>query len=158
MFDQTKVGYSFPPFTIELERSKIHELALAIGDENPIYHSREAAYAAGYSDIPLFPTAPTILSFWGNTRFLEQLTGVGINATRILHGEETYDYLAAITPGDTLTGVSTIVDGKVRRLKDGGSMEIITLQTRYTNQDNQPVLNATTMFVVREEAGQEGNS
>ncbi len=150
MFDQTKVGYSFPAFTVELERCKIHELALAIGDENPIYHNRAAAEAAGYTDVPLFPTAPTILTFWGNTHFLEQLTSVGINVARILHGEETYDYLAPISPGDTLTGVSTISEGKVRRLKDGGSMEIITLQTRYTNQHEQPVLNATTMFVVRE--------
>lgn len=150
MFDQTRVGSSFPPFTIELERGKIHELALAIGDENPMYHSRAAAQEAGYTDVPLFPTASTILAFWGNTRFLEQLTGVGIDTARILHGEETYDYLAPISPGDILTGVTTISDGKVRQLKEGGSMAIITLQTRYINQHDQPVLNATTMFVVRE--------
>jgi acyl dehydratase len=67
---------------------------------------------------------------------------------RILHGEESYEYLATIYPGDTLVGVTTITDGKTRRSQNG-SMDIITLQTRYTNQDNQPVLNATTMFVVR---------
>ena len=48
MFDQTKIGHSFPPFTIEVERCKIRELALAIGDDNPIYHRYEAAQAAGY--------------------------------------------------------------------------------------------------------------
>lgn len=149
MFDQTKIGHSFPPFTIEVERCKIRELALAIGDDNPIYHRREAAQAAGYQDVPLSPTAPTIFSFWGNPQFLEQLTSVGINVMRILHGEESYEYLAVIYPGDMLSGVTTITDGKTRRSKDG-SMDIITLQTRYTNQDNQSVLNATTMFVVRE--------
>jgi len=127
MFDQSKIGHSFSPFTIEVERCKIHELTLAIGDDNPVYHSREAAQAAGYQDVPLSPTAPTIFSFWGNPHFREQLASVGINVMRVLHGE----------------------DGKTRRSKDG-SMDIITLQTRYTNQDNQPVLNATTMFVVRE--------
>jgi len=149
MFDQTKIGHSFPPFTIEVERCKIRELALAIGDDNPIYHSREAAQTADYQDIPLSPTAPTIFSFWGNPQFLEQLASVGINVVRILHGEESYEYLAAIYPGDVLSGVTTITDGKTRRSKDG-SMDIITLQTRYTNQDSQSVLNATTMFVVRE--------
>jgi acyl dehydratase len=149
MFDQTKVGYSFPPFTIELERCKIRELALAIGDDNPIYHSREAAQEAGYSDVPLSPTAPTILSFWGNTHFLEQLAGIGITVARILHGEEAYDFLAPVYPGDILTGISTITDGKVRRTREG-TMEIITLQTRYTNQHEQSVLLATTTFVVRE--------
>src|SRR5581483_4435334 len=73
MFDTSKIGQSFPPFTIEVERCKIHELALAIGDDNPIYHSREAAQAAGYKDVPLSPTAPTMFSFWGNTRLGSQL-------------------------------------------------------------------------------------
>ena len=149
MFDQSKIGSSFSPFTIEVERCKIHELNLAIGDENPIYHSREAARAADYHDVPLSPTAPTIFSFWGNPQFREQLTNVGINVMGILHGEESYEYLASIYPGDTLIGVTTITDGKTRRSKNG-SMDIITLQTHYTNQDNQLVLNATTMFVVRE--------
>lgn len=149
MFDQANIGQSFPPFTLEVERCKIRELALAIGDDNPIYHHREAAQAADYQDIPLSPTAPTLFSFWGNPHFLEQLASVGINVMRILHGEESYEYLAAIYPGDRLSGVTTITDGKTRRMKDS-SMDIITLQTRYTNQDHQSVLNATTMFVVRE--------
>ncbi len=149
MFDQRKIGSSFPPFKIEVERCKIHELTLALGDGNPIYHNREAAQAAGYDDVPLSPTSPTIFSFWGNPHFLEQLASIGINVMRILHGEESYEYLATVYPGDTLVGVTTITDGKTRRSQNG-SMDIITLQTRYTNQDNQLVLNATTMFVVRE--------
>ncbi len=43
MFDASKIGQSFPPFTIEVERGKVRELALAIGDENPVYQSREQA-------------------------------------------------------------------------------------------------------------------
>ncbi|BCL82350.1 MaoC family dehydratase N-terminal domain-containing protein [Ktedonobacteria bacterium brp13] len=152
MFDKEKVGYSFPPFRITFERGKIRELATAIGDDNPIYHDLAAAMAAGYEDIPLPPTAPTIFTFWGNTQLWEQLTSVGINVMRILHGEEEYEYLAPIQPGDTLTGVTTIVDGKSRRGKDGSSMDILTTETRYTNQDKVPVLNARTVFVVREPA------
>ncbi len=65
MFDASKIGQSFPPFTIEVERGKVRELALAIGDENPVYQSREAAQAAGYADVPLSPTSPTVFQFWG---------------------------------------------------------------------------------------------
>lgn len=150
MFDKNKLGQSFPPFTIEVERNKIHELVLAIGDTNPIYHSREAAQAAGYQDVPLFPTAPTIFNFWGNTQFGEQLAEAGINVMRILHSEEEYEYLAPIYPGDVLTGISTIIDGKSRRSKDGSTMDILTTETRYTNQQSQHVLTARTTVVVRE--------
>lgn len=149
MFDKEKVGYSFPAFKITIERSKIHELALAIGDANPIYHDLEAARAAGYEDLPLPPTAPTIFTFWGNTQLWEQLTSVGINVARVLHGEEEYEYVAPIAANDTLTGITTIVDGKTRRTREG-SMDILTTETRYTNQHQQHVLSAKTMFIVRE--------
>ena len=150
MFDKSKIGYSFPPFTIEVERGKIRELALAIGDDNPIYQSREAAQAAGYRDVPLFPTAPTMLTIWGNAKMVSQIVSLGINVMRILHGEEEYEYLAPINPGDTLTGVMTVVDGKTRQGKDGSSMDILTTEIRYTNQHGQPVLNACEMILVRE--------
>ncbi len=34
MFDTSKIGYTFPPVTIDIKRAKIRELALAIGDDN----------------------------------------------------------------------------------------------------------------------------
>ncbi len=150
MFDKSKIGYSFPPFTIEVERGKIRELALAIGDDNPIYQSREAAQAAGYPDVPLFPTAPTLFTFWGNAKMVSQIVSLGINVMRVLHGEEEYEYLAPINAGDILTGVMTVVDGKTRQGKNGSSMDILTTEIRYTNQHGQPVLNAREMILVRE--------
>lgn len=149
MFDTSKIGQSFPPFTLEVARCKIHELALAIGDTNPIYHSKEAAQEAGYSDVPLFPTSPTTFGLWGNSAMLSNLVSLGINVMRILHGEEEYEYLAPISPGDVLTGVVTVTDGKVRQGRDGSSMEIVTLETLYTNEQGEQVLKARETVVVR---------
>ncbi len=148
MFDTSKVGQSFPPFTIEVERGKLHELALAVGDLNPIYHERAAAQAAGYADIPLYPTAPTMFWFWGNKELVEQLTSLGIDIARVLHTSEEYEYLAPIYAGDSITGVMTVAEGKVRR-SQAGSMEIVTLAIDYTNQYGQLVLKARETLVVR---------
>ncbi len=150
MFDTSKVGHSFPPFTIEVARSKIHELALAIGDTNPIYHSRDAAQKAGYPDIPLFPTSPTTFAFWGNTEMAGHLMDLGLNVMRILHGEEEYEYLAPVYPGDVLTGVVTVAEGKSRQGRNGSSMDIVTLETVYSNQEGLAVLKARQTVVVRE--------
>jgi acyl dehydratase len=150
MFDTSKIGQSFAPFTIEVERGKIRELALAVGDRNPIYQSKEAAQAAGYPDVPLFPTAPTMFGFWGNANMGRELINLGVNVMRILHGEEEYEYLAPIYPGDVLTGTTTLVEGKSRTSSSGSSMDILTLETRFTNQRQQPVLNAREVIVVRE--------
>jgi acyl dehydratase len=150
MFDTGKIGQSFPPFTIEVARCKVHELTLAIGDTNPVYHSREAAQEAGYADVPLFPTSPTTFTFWGNTALGKNLVEMGLNVMRILHGEEEYEYLAPVYPGDVLTGVVTVVEGKTRRGRDGSSMDIVTLQVVYTSQEGQEVLKARQTVVVRE--------
>lgn len=149
MFDKSKIGQSFPPFTIEVERGKIRELALAIGDDNPVYQGREAAQAAGYPDVPLYPTSPTTFVFWGNTKTAGQIASLGINLLKILHGEEEYEYLAPIYPGDTLTGVMTVVDGKTRQ-GQSGSMDILTLEINYTNQHGQHVLKAREVLIARE--------
>src|SRR5258707_10441062 len=45
MFDTSKIGYSFPPFTVAIEHTKMRELALALGEGNPVYQSRQAAQA-----------------------------------------------------------------------------------------------------------------
>lgn len=149
MFDTSKVGQSFTPFTIEVERGKIRELALAIGDDNPIYQSKEAAQAAGYPDVPLYPTSPTTFSFWGNTQMVSQLSSLGINLMRILHGEEEYEYFAPVYPGDTLTGVMRLVDAKTRQTQ-GATLDILTLEIDYTNQHDVLVLKARQVAIVRE--------
>ena len=149
MFDKSKVGQSFPPFTIEVERGKIRELALAIGDDNPIYQSKEAAQAEGHSDVPLYPTAPTMFALWGNTNMVDQLADLGINLMRVLHAEEGYEYLGPIYPGDKLTGEMKLVDAKSRQTPRG-PMDFLVIEIDYTNQHGALVLKAREAFIVRE--------
>ncbi|MFL5665610.1 MAG: MaoC family dehydratase N-terminal domain-containing protein [Ktedonobacteraceae bacterium] len=149
MFDESKIGQSFAPFTYEVQRNKIHELTTAIGDTNPVYHSREAAQEAGFPGVPISPTTPTMFSFWGNRQRGSSLAEVGINVSRILHGEEEYEYIAPIYPNDVLTGTTTLVEGKTRQGSGGHTMDILTMETRYVNQHNQHVLSTRTTVVVR---------
>ncbi len=149
MFDKSKVGQSFPPFTIEVERGKIRELALAIGDDNPIYQSKENAQAAGYPDVPLYPTTPTMFAFWSNGNIISQLASLGIDLMRVLHAEEEYEYLAPIYPGDTLTGEMKLVDAKSRKTQ-GGSIDLLIIEIDYTDQHGALVLKAREGLIVRE--------
>lgn len=147
MFDTSKIGYSFPPFLVHVERTKLRELALAIGDPDPIYQDSQDA---GNEDIPLLPTTATIFLFWENTHFIEQLTGLGLDVLRLIHREESYEYLATIHPGETLTGVMTVLDGSTRKGRDGSTIDLVTLLLSYTNSEGQTVLVATTRLVSRE--------
>lgn len=149
MFDTSKIGYSFPPFSVIVEPTKVRELALAIGDPDPIYQNRQAAQEAGYKGVALPPTMGTIFLFWENTRFIEQLAGLGLDLTRLIHREEEYEYLAPLHPTETLTGIMTVLDGTTRKGPRNTQVDLVTLQLRYTNQQGQPVLIATTRLVSR---------
>ena len=150
MFDKSKIGQSFAPFTYDVQRNKIHELTVAIGDENPIYHSRAAAQEAGFPDVPLSPTSPTLFSHWATRKTGPGLADLGIDVRRILHGEEEFEYIAPIAPGDVLTGTTTLVDGKTRQGSDNHTLDILTTETRYVNQDHQHVLTTRATIIVRQ--------
>ncbi len=150
MFDTSKIGHSFPPFAVTVEPTKIRELAQAIGDENPVYQSQYAGQETGYSPVALPPTMGTIFLFWGNTHFVEHLTELGLDVARLMHREETYDYLAPVSSGETLTGVMTVLDGSTRKGSHSSTIDLVTLQIRYTNQQDQLVLTATTRLVSRD--------
>lgn len=150
MFDTSKIGHSFPSFPVHVDRTKLRELALAIGDPNPIYQDQQVAQAEGYEDIPLLPTIATIFLFWENTEFIKQLAELGMDVTRMIHREESYEYLATIHTGETLTGVMTVLDGSTRKGRDGSSIDLVTLRLSYTNREGQTVLVATTRLVSRE--------
>jgi acyl dehydratase len=150
MVDASHIGQSFPPFTIEVERGKVRELALAIGDENPMYQSRQAAQAVGYADVPLYPTSPTIFAFWGvgYPQLLEHWASLGIDVNRVLHGAEAVEYLAPIAPGDSLTGIMTLTDAKTTKGQAGVSMDILTFEFRYTNQRGEPALRLRKVVII----------
>ncbi|HEY0755610.1 MAG TPA: MaoC family dehydratase N-terminal domain-containing protein [Ktedonobacteraceae bacterium] len=149
MFETRFIGHSFPAFIIEVERAKLREFALALGQTDLIYHSRQEAQAAGYEDVQMLPTVATQFEFWGNPGWMERLREIGLDTTRLLHLEQEFEYPGAIVPGDILTGVTRVVDGKARR-----GLDMVTLETRYTNQRDEHVLTARMKVVVREQAVQ----
>jgi len=147
MADKSGIGKVYPPFTWEVERGKIREMVLAIGDANPIYRDREAAVKEGYRDVPVSPTFSTVPTFWSNMG-AQLLKDLKINYARVLHGEERYEYYQEIYPGDVLTGISKVVDIATKSGKTG-DMDIITQEKTFVNQRNEPVMKATTVIVER---------
>ena len=147
MADASVVGKEYPPFQWEVERGKIREMVQAIGDKNPIYVNRDASVQEGYKDSPATPTYITVPVMWTNV-LIKIVKDMKINFARVLHGEETYEYLQEIYPGDILTGRMKIV-GMDQKSGKAGSMDIVKVEFTYTNQRNEPVLKATTMIVER---------
>ncbi|MCL1817410.1 MAG: MaoC family dehydratase N-terminal domain-containing protein [Spirochaetaceae bacterium] len=148
--DLSYKGKEIAAYTFEVDRSKIRELAAAIGDTNPIFTDSEAARKEGYADTPAPLTFATVMTFGGCPDIWRLMEGMGIDTARLLHAKEEYEYLAPLYPGDIVTG--RIVVESLR----GGRMEMACFQTTYTRGD-EPVLRARMTVIVppagaREEA------
>ena len=76
---------------------------------------------------------------------------LGINLIRLLHGEEEYDYLGAIHPGDIMTGKSKVVEmyDKEKKDKPGKFMEFTVIETEIRNQRGELVIKSRSTLVER---------
>ncbi len=142
MLDMSYEKKEFPPYTFQIERGKIKELALAIGDNNPLFFDKEYAQKEGYKDTPASLTFPTVINFWGYPEIWERMTEIGIDVKKLLHAKEDYEYFAPLYPGDIVKG-SVIVDS----MRASAMMDMVTFKTTYT-RDEQVVLIAKMTIVV----------
>jgi acyl dehydratase len=157
MADKSKLGMEFPSYTFEVEKGKIAEFAMAITQKegkdqiNPLYVDREAAKKANYKDIIAPPTFQTSFPLWAAGGLLPLIQALGIDLIRLLHGEEEYDYLGAIHPGDIMTGRSKVVEmyEKEKKDKPGKFMDFTVIETEIRNQRGELVVKTRSTLVER---------
>ena len=79
------------------------------------------------------------------------IQALGINLIRLLHGEEEYNYLGAIHPGDIMTGKSKVVEmyDKEKKDKPGKFMEFTVIETEIRNQRGELVIKSRSTLVER---------
>ena len=105
--DQSFIGhtYEFPPYLVG--REKIREFAAAIGAGDPLYHDVEAAKAAGYPDVVAPPTFPIILTMPALWKLVFD-PALGIDYSRVVHGDQRFVYVRPVVGGDELVVVTHI--------------------------------------------------
>ncbi len=76
-----------------VERSKLVELARAVGDLDPVWHDPAAARAAGFEEIPALPIATVLADHWRRDGALSHALLLGLSVETLLHGERSWEYL-----------------------------------------------------------------
>lgn len=142
------IGMEFEPYSLAVEQGKIRELALALGDDNPIYYDLEAAKKEGYKGIPTPPTFFQVIDLWGGLGTAEKMEKMKLNLVRVLHGQQEYEYLGDIVAGDVLSVTSKVVD-VVTKTGSSGVMEFVTLENQYKNQRGELVAKSRNTIVHR---------
>lgn len=132
--DPKHIGRKLPPFKYTVEPGKVREFAIAIGDDNPAYFADDPA------DMILPPTFPTTFAFWSVPGMLfGELEKIGVDLLYILHGEQEFDFLGTIRPGDTVHADGYFKDIFTKKGR-GFEMDFVVVEFTYTNQHDEPVL------------------
>jgi acyl dehydratase len=142
--DPELVGRSYPPSAVyEVGRAKIAEFAGAIGDPDPVYRDPEAARAHGHPDVVAPPTFAIVVSLQAATAVLDD-PDVGIDYSRVVHGEQKFVHHRPIRAGDRLVATTTI--DNVRTVAGN---DMLTTRVDLVTEDGEAVCTATSMLVAR---------
>ncbi|MEH7115205.1 MaoC family dehydratase N-terminal domain-containing protein [Neobacillus niacini] len=130
--------------SFEIERGKIKSFAKVLGLKNPIYYDKEEAQRMGYRDVVAPPTFPTVIDFCNDNDFYQLFSRLHLNPEKVLHGEQSYEYLEPICAGDTITGTVTL-----ERMDEKRNMKFYHLKTIYRNQFKQiSVISNSTLIQI----------
>ena len=145
--DPSFIGRTWPPTEPYLVgREKIREFARAIGADNPEHHDPEAARAIGYADVVAPPTFPIVVTMAASHQIIND-PELGMDYTRVVHGDQRFAYTRPVVAGDTLVCVNT-----VEEITQRGGHDFITTRTDVTTEAGEPVVTVWSKLVQRGEA------
>ena len=154
------IGQPTNKATVVIERGPVQVFADAVLSESPVYHSPEAASAAGLANIPAPPTFPFAMEFWGKYKEIQPtdsaanplMTVLGPLISKgglILHGEQEFIYHRPVMVGDVLNGEGKIVDAYQKESK-GKTMTFVVTETNWTDdKTGEPVVTARFNLIHR---------
>jgi acyl dehydratase len=137
----------FPIVAYEVTRERIVEYAKAIGDRNPVHHDAAAARALGHRDIVAPPTFASVFATMPIRRAMadpEWLERSTIDPSRILHGEQGFDFQRSIMPGDSL-----IVQCIVHDVYEKKGLVFLIVATRVDSDSGERILEGKSTLVLR---------
>ena len=145
--DQSFAGRSWPatpPY--QVGREKIREFARAIGATEAEYHDPAAARAIGYSDVVAPPTFPIVFTMASSHAQIVEDPELGIDYSRVVHGDQKFAYVRPIVAGDALVCVNTVED-----ITSRGGHDFMTTRSDITTEAGEPVVTVWAKLVQRGE-------
>ena len=141
---ESLVDKAYPPLApYVVGREKVREFARATFATDPAHTDLEAAGSRGFSDVLAPATFPVVIQ----QAALDMLVAdpeAGIDFSRVVHGDQRFDYHREVVAGDELTATLRVV--KVQSL---GGHTMVTAEVAMSDQAGLPVVTATSTLVIR---------
>jgi acyl dehydratase len=156
--DPKFVNRSYGPYRYEVGLEKIREFAVAISPAalpyatarqtspeqlRPIYHDLEAGQASRHKSVV---APPTFCVNFAMAPFLEAVVDpeLGIDLPMLLHGEQTFEFLEVVRPGDVMT-----TTGRITEIYERAQKDFVIVVSESTNQTGKLVVRGTWTAIVR---------
>jgi acyl dehydratase len=138
------VGRVYPPGESYLVgREKVREFAAAIGESAAIHHDPAAARARGYADVVAPPTFAFVLAMRSSQAVVDD-PELGLDYTRVVHGEQRFAYSRPIVAGDEL-----VVTTAIEAIRSAAGNDLVTTRAEVANTAGELVVTAHTLLVSR---------
>ena len=137
------VGKQYPPQTYEVGREKIREFADAVGDTNAAYHDVDAARALGNSDLVAPPTFAVVVTRGPQIVVIDD-PELGLDFTRVVHGDQKFHFTRPIAAGDVLATTSSVSSARTVAGND-----ILTIRSDVADESGAPVVSVFATLVAR---------
>jgi hypothetical protein len=129
-------------FDLPVERGKVREFALAVGEDNPVFFDPEEARRRGLPDVIAPPTF-TVTQMWQIPREeRERRLGANLSYERVLHGEQEFFYRRLPVAGEILNATMRIASDVTKPGRRGGRMRFVTYESKFTDDGGDEVLTA----------------
>jgi acyl dehydratase len=147
--DASFIGRSYPPTEpYEVGREKIREFADAIGDPHPAYRSLVAARALGHPEVIAPPTFAIVLSMRASSQVVFD-PALGLDYSRVVHGEQRFVHVRPIRAGDVLTVTVSVED-----IRSAAGNDLLTTKGEIATVAGEPVATAYGVLVARASTGE----
>jgi acyl dehydratase len=144
--DPSYAGHAYPPTPpYRVGREKIREFCEAVGATDQAYLDPEAAHKLGYPDVIAPPTFAIVLTNSGVRQLVED-PDLGLDFSRVVHGDQRFAYHRPIHAGDVLTCVSCIEE-----ITSRGGHDFLVARSEVTAEDGELVVTGWSRLVVRGE-------
>ena len=139
-------GRSYPatePYLVG--REKVREFARAVLASSPLSLDPAAAQAAGFADVIAPPTFPVVVQEHSLAQLLAD-PEAQIDFSRVVHGDQRFQYSRPIVAGDELVATLTVAS-----VKSLGGNSMVTAESAIVDASGAHVVTAISTLVVRGE-------
>jgi acyl dehydratase len=128
------------PAREELGRAAIRYFALALGDDNPLYHDDAYARAAGYPSVVAPPTLVCETNQYAHRPpdadgYIGHHWALPVRGCRLVRGGNEYELLRPVLPTDRVSVTWRLEEITERRSARGGPLLVVVSTATYVNQD-----------------------